>query len=70
MFERVKTFFAEHTEIDPNDIHMDSELTLLGVTSLQLLMIITDFEEEFSVEIPDRALEHIHTIGDIVALVE
>jgi len=70
MFEKVKAFFAEHTEVDLEDIRMDSELTLLGVTSLQLLMIISDFEEQFSVSIPDHELEQIHTIGDIVALLE
>lgn len=70
MFEKVKEFFATHAEIPADTIHLDSELAALGVASLQLLMVITEFENEFGVTISDSELEKIHTIKDIVTLVE
>jgi len=70
MFEKVKLFFAERTQVPADQIQPDSDLTQLGIASLQLLMIICDFENEFNVKISDHQLENVHTIGDIVALVE
>ena len=70
MFEKVRAYFAAHTTVPEEQILPDSELTGLGLTSLELLMIITDFESAFGVSISDSELEQLHTIGDIVALVE
>ena len=70
MFEKVQAFFAEKVECKKRDIKMDTELTALGVDSLKLLMIINEFEEEFGVTISDKQLEELHTISDVVALVE
>ena len=70
MFERVQAFFAEKVSVPAESITMETELTGLGVDSMSLLMVIMDFETEFGIEISDRQLGSLYTIGDVVALVE
>jgi acyl carrier protein len=42
----------------------------LGFDSLDTVELVMDFEEEFSVEIPDDAAEKIQTIKDAVEFIE
>lgn len=41
----------------------------LGADSLDLVSLATELEGEFHIEIPDEALEDIHTVQDVVAYV-
>lgn len=70
MFEQVRDFIAKKIECDPKTIEGDTELISLGIDSLQLLMIINDFEEAFNISISDSELETIHTVNDIVKIIE
>jgi len=70
MFEQVKQFLLNKIENKDVEIKPETELISLGIDSLQLLMIITDFEEEFNVSISDNGLEKIHTVQDIVNILE
>ena len=70
MFEQVKSFLISKTNCSESEIKPETELISLGIDSLQLLMIITDFEEEFKVSISDNELEKIHTVQDIVNILE
>lgn len=38
----------------------------LGADSLDLVSLATELEGEFHIEIPDEALEDIHTVQDVV----
>ena len=42
----------------------------LGADSLDNVELVMAFEEEFGVEIPDDAAEHIQTVGDAIKFVE
>lgn len=42
----------------------------LGLNSLDLVNLVTDIEDEFDVEIPDRAIKMFRTVGDVVKFLE
>jgi acyl carrier protein len=42
----------------------------LKADSLDVIEVVLALEEEFSIEIPDEAVEKIKTVGDIIAYVE
>jgi acyl carrier protein len=42
----------------------------LGADSLDCVELITAFEEEFGIEIPDEAAEKFMTVGDAVRFIE
>jgi acyl carrier protein len=42
----------------------------LGADSLDTVELVMAFEEEFGIEIPDDAAEHIQTVGDAVKFID
>lgn len=66
MFNEVREFLASHLEIPEEIIQFETPLTDLGVDSMTLLTAIYDFETTFDVNIPDRKLEELSTVGDLV----
>lgn len=42
----------------------------LGLNSLDLVNLVTDIEDEFDVEIPDRAIKLFRTVGDVIRFLE
>lgn len=42
----------------------------LGLNSLDLINLVTDIEDEFDVEIPDRAIKLFKTVGDVIKFIE
>ena len=42
----------------------------LGADSLDVVDLVMDLEDAFSIEIPDEAMADIKTIGDIVTYIE
>ena len=71
MIDRVKGILAKYTKADMNNIDEKTNLiTDLKLSSLDVVNIIVDFEDEFDVEIPDRLVKNMKTIGDIVDYLE
>ena len=71
IFEKVKSIIAEQLDIDPESVTYDSSITDdLGADSLDVVDLVMSFEDEFGVEIPDEAVETIHTVSDIVRFLE
>ena len=70
MLERTVSILKEYCEID-GEITRDSALTDdLGLSSLDVINIVTEFEDEFDIEIPDRIIPTLRTVGDIVDYLE
>ena len=66
MFERTVSILKEYCEID-GEITRDSALIDdLGLSSLDVINIVAEFEDEFDIEIPDRIIPTLRTVGDIV----
>jgi len=53
------------------EITMDSSLVEdIGVNSIEIIMMVTEFEKEFNIEIPDGVIPTLHTVKDIVNYLE
>lgn len=65
LFEQVKRILLRYME--NTEITEASQLTTdLGLSSFDLISIITEFEDEFQVEIADRDIRQFICVGDIV----
>ena len=61
-----------HADPKVGEITRDTELTSLGIHSLELTEIIFDIEEAYGIEIEMNTVEawsHLTTIGDLIAAV-
>lgn len=66
-FEKLQGIIAEVLNIEPEDVSMSSTFVDdLGADSLDIFQIIMGIEEEFDIEIPNEAAEHIVSVGDAV----
>lgn len=71
VFEKVRKIIAEQLDVDIDSVTNDASITDdLGADSLDVVDLIMSFEDEFDVEIPDEAVENIHTVSDIVKYIE
>lgn len=70
MFERTVKILEEYVEGD-YEITKDSALVDdLGLSSLEVISIVAEFEDEFGLEVPDKVIPTLHTVGDIVNYLE
>lgn len=68
MLEKVKKILVDYTEIPPSELTLTSNLVKdLNLSSLDVVNIVVAFEDEFGIEIPDRDIKSMTTVGDIVA---
>lgn len=70
IFERVKLILSEQFDENINNIEWDSYLDDYGADSLDALELVTAFEQEFNIEIPDDVVRRIHTVSDVVQYIE
>ncbi|AEE15048.1 Acyl carrier protein [Thermodesulfobium narugense DSM 14796] len=67
IFDRVKKIISNQLGIEEGTIEMNSSFVDdLGADSLDTVEMVMAFEEEFGVEIPDKEVEKIKTVGDAV----
>jgi acyl carrier protein len=60
ILERVRKIVIEHLDADPEKVtEKASFIDDLGADSLDNVELVMAFEEEFDIEIPDDAAEHI-----------
>ena len=71
ILERVKKIVVEHLDVEPEKVtDKASFIDDLGADSLDNVELVMAFEEEFDIEIPDDAAEHIQTVGDAVKFIQ
>lgn len=71
MLEKVKEILLNHTQISADEIELNTDLVKdLGLNSLDVVNLIVTFEDEFGIEIPDRAIQDFVTVGDLVEYLE
>ena len=69
--DRVKKIVVEHLGVEAEKVTEDASfIDDLGADSLDIVELVMAFEEEFDIEIPDDAAEHIQTVGDAVKFIE
>ncbi len=71
MLERIKKVICEYVDVDPATLNEDTNIrSSLGLNSLELINIAVAIEDEFGVEIPDREVSNLETLGDAIAIIE
>ncbi len=71
MIEKLTKIICEHT--GNNDITITEDTVLiadLGLNSLDLVNLACIVEDEFDIEIPDRAIKDFKTVGDVITFIE
>ncbi len=70
-FEKIRGFLAEQLGVAPDQITMDSDLLNdFEADSLDIVDMVMTLEDEFGIEVPDDAIENLHTVGDVVRFVD
>ena len=68
MFDKVKKILENYTE---SEIKEDSSLVGdLGLSSLDIVAIVSDFEDEFNIKIEDKDIYNFLTVDDILKYLE
>ncbi|MCR5292852.1 MAG: acyl carrier protein [Eubacterium sp.] len=71
MFEKTVEILGEFIDNDGEEITMDTALIDdLGLSSLDVINVVAAFEDEFDIDVPDRVLPTLRTVGDIVNYLE
>jgi acyl carrier protein len=71
--EATQAIIAQHLDRPPAMLTSEMRLDELGVSSLQLVEIIMDLEDRFSIEIEDNTSEawaKLKTVADVTQAVE
>ena len=71
MLDRLKKILSDNTGI--SDIEISPETNLkndLGLNSFDLAELAYVVEEEFDIEIPDRAIKDIKTVSDVMEMIK
>ncbi|MCE3255542.1 MAG: acpP [Rickettsiaceae bacterium] len=67
IFNKVKKIIVDHLGVEEAKVvDTASFIDDLGADSLDQVELVMAFEEEFGIEIPDEAAEHITTVGSAV----
>ena len=66
-YEKVKEIIIDKLSVEDTKITMDAKfIDDLGADSLDTVELIMQFEEEFSIEIPDEEAENLISVGQAV----
>lgn len=68
--DEIIALFAEHLNVEPDEISLESDLEKdLGADSLDLVELIMGIEKKFGVAVSDADAATIKTVGDAVRFV-
>lgn len=71
MKEKVFAIIAEHFDVDPATLTIETDLVAtLHADSLDLVELIMAFEDGFGLSIPDEVALAVKTIGDVIDYLE
>lgn len=71
MLEKIIRLLGEYTDVPADQINLNTDFVLdLHIDSVDMVAMVMTLEDEFGVQIPDDKLETLHTVGDVVRLLE
>lgn len=71
MIEKVIEILSEFTKMKTEQMNRDTKLVAdMGLNSFDVVNVVVAFEEEFDIEIPDRAIRDLQTVGNIADYLE
>ena len=69
--EILRQIIAEVMKVDPREIDEDTTLIEdLGADSLDIMRIIINIEERFSLKLPEGAVNKLFTLGDAIEMIK
>ncbi len=71
MLETIQRILSKYITVGKDKITEDSVLTAdLGLSSFDVVSIVSDFEDEYDIEIPDRDIRKLVTVRDIIDYIQ
>lgn len=71
MLEKLKDILSKTIGMESSEINKDSDLKAdLGLSSFDLAELACVVEDEFDIEIPNRAIKDFKTVGDVITFIE
>ena len=71
MFEKVQAILAKQLRLDAAKITLESQIKKdLGADSLDILQLLMRIEDQYGIDIPDKALATFTTVADVVNYLE
>lgn len=71
MLEKIIRLLGDYTDVPADQINLSTDFVLdLHIDSVDMVAMVMTLEDEFGVQIPDDKLETLHTVGDVVRLLE
>ena len=68
--EKVAEIISRVANCKPEDVTPEATLEELGLTSLDTITVLFEFEEAFDIEIPNEVIPSIVTVKDILDKLE
>lgn len=70
-FDKVRKLFADQLGKSEDEIKLESDIVNdLQADSLDIYILISSFDEEFGLSIPEEEAVNLKTIGDIVKYID
>lgn len=69
IFAKAKAIISETLDVDEDEINETTEFKALEADSFDMLELVSAFEDEFDMEMPDD-VEQIVTVGNVVDAIE
>ena len=70
IFAKARAIISETLDVDEADITDNTEFKALEADSFDMLELVSAFEDEFEMEMPDDGMERVVTVGDVVNAIE
>ena len=71
IFEKIKKIISSKTGINKDTITLESAITDdLTLDSIEIFEILSEIEDEFSIEIDEDSYENLKTMQDLVSYIE
>lgn len=71
MFEKLRDMICEYVEIDKNTVTENSRFVEdLGFTSYDFMSMIGELEDTFDIEVEEREVAEIRTVGEAMRYIE
>lgn len=71
MFEELKEIICEYVEVDADSIKPESRfIEELGFNSYDFMSMIGEIEDRFEIEVEEREVIKVKTVGDAVAYIQ
>ena len=70
MLERLNKIIRNYTGDNNRTVTENTVLISdLGLNSFDLISLVCEVEDEFNIEIPDRAIKELKTVGDVIEFI-